>query len=282
MGVYLFPGQGSQQVGMGGELFDRYPQLIQQADDILGYSIKELCLHDPNQQLNQTQYTQPALYTINALMYLDKQQQPNFVVGHSLGEYNALFAANVFDFATGLQLVKCRGELMQQATGGGMVAVIGLSLEKLQKAIIEEGFSTIDIASLNASNQIVISGTKKDIEQITPLLKNHGAMMVVPLKVGGAFHSRYMQPTQKQFIQFLSQHTFQAPQIPVIANVTARPYISDDIVNYLVQQLTHSVYWSDSILYLFSQGETNFEEVGPGNVLTGLMRHISAIQTIKD
>ncbi len=276
MSVFLFPGQGSQHIGMGAELFDLHPDIVQQADDVLGYSIKDLCLNDPHQHLNQTQYTQPALYTVNALMYRHQQQRPAFTAGHSLGEYNALLAAGVFDFATGLQLVKRRGELMQHATGGGMAAVIGLTEAALQTAIINEGFSSIDIANLNAPNQIVISGPNADIENISPRLEKHGAMMVIPLKVSGAFHSRYMQPAQEQFTHYLNQFTFQAPQIPVIANVSAQPYTTNNIVNNLAQQLTQSVRWSESILYLVNQDEHQFEEVGPGKVLTGMLRHILA------
>src|SRR5205823_13876450 len=124
--AYIFPGQGSQTRGMGGNLFDDFPELTAQADAILGYSIKKLCLEDPNQELNQTQFTQPALFVVNALTFLKKNQKPDYVAGHSLGEYNALFAAEVFDFATGLNLVKKRGELMSEAKNGGMAAVIGL------------------------------------------------------------------------------------------------------------------------------------------------------------
>jgi len=165
---------------------------------------------------------------------------------------------------------------MQQATGGGMAAVIGLTEAALQTAIINEGFSSIDIANLNAPNQIVISGPNDDIEHITPRLEKHGAMMVIPLKVSGAFHSRYMQPAQEQFAHCSNQSTFQAPQIPVIANVSAQPYTTNNIVNNLAQQLTHAVRWSDSILYLVDQDEHQFEEVGPGKVLTGMLRHILA------
>src|SRR5436305_5494221 len=167
MTVFLFPGQGSQRIGMGNTLFDEFKAITARADEILGYSIKELCLQDPHQQLGQTQFTQPALYVVNALSYLKKMkeagQAPAYVSGHSLGEYNALFAAGAFDFETGLQLVKKRGELMSQATGGGMAAVIGFTLEQVDQILKEYGLTSIDIANYNTPTQIVLAGLKADI-----------------------------------------------------------------------------------------------------------------------
>ena len=140
--IYVFPGQGSQTVGMGADLFDQFPFLITQADQVLGYSVKQLCLEDPNKKLNSTDYTQPAIYIINALTYLKKVQQegkPDFAAGHSLGEYNALFAADVFDFVTGLKLVQKRGAIMAKVEGGGMGAVIGLEPEKIRRSTERSG-----------------------------------------------------------------------------------------------------------------------------------------------
>lgn len=274
MTTFLFPGQGSQKVGMGAQLFERYPRLVQQADQVLGYSIKNLCLKDPLQQLNQTQYTQPALYTVNALSYLNKKQQPAFAVGHSLGEYNALFAAGVFDFVTGLQLVKYRGELMQQATGGAMAAVIGLAERPLRALMSAGGFTTIDLANVNEANQVVISGPQQEIAKVMPYLEEHGAKLVIPLKVSGAFHSRYMQPFQDKFHQFLNHFTFQAPRLTVLANINAQAYTTHIIVDNLVQQITHPVRWFDTLQALIAQGETDFHEVGSGTVLTGMVNRL--------
>lgn len=279
MTTYVFPGQGSQTKGMGGSaLFAEFNDLVKKADDILGYSIATLCLEDPNSKLNDTAYTQPALYTVNALSYLKKIKEnnikPTFVAGHSLGEYNALFAAEVFDFETGLKLVQKRGALMSQATGGGMAAVVGLKADVIDKIIKEQGLNHICIANFNSYTQSVISGPKEDIVRCESLFINAGAMLFLPLKVSGAFHSPSMTDAQKDFQQFLSQFSFAKPIIPVIANVNAKPYPSQGIEHLLAEQITHSVLWQQSISYLLGEGESQFEEVGPGKVLTGLIGRI--------
>lgn len=278
MSTYIFPGQGSQNKGMGNELFAQFPELVQQADAILGYSLQTLCIDDPEEQLNQTQYTQPALYVVNALSYYKKLAEdsckPTFVAGHSLGEYNALLAAEVFDFQTGLKLVKKRGELMSQANGGAMAAVVGLGITDIRTILSDNDLINVAIANHNSYLQIVISGLRTDIEKAQDLCKQAGARMVVPLKVSGAFHSPYMQAAQEQFATFLADFNFAALQIPVVANCTAQPYHSHDIASNLAQQITHSVRWVESIEYLLAQNEVDFTEIGPGTVLTGLVKRI--------
>lgn len=278
MTTYLFPGQGSQVKGMGKELFDAFPTLTATADHILGYSIKGICLEDVQQQLGSTQYTQPALYTVNALSYFkkiqDNSKKPTFVAGHSLGEYNALLAAEVFDFATGLQLVKKRGELMSQATDGAMLAVVGLKTAAIRALLTQQNLINVAIANDNSHLQTVLSGPKEDMERAQAVCEQAGAMMVIPLKVSGAFHSPYMQAAQSQFQAFLNQFSFSTPTIPIISNYTAQPYLATDIHKNLAQQMTHPVRWTETIEYLMAQGETEFEEVGPGTVLTGLVRRI--------
>ncbi|MFC1668400.1 ACP S-malonyltransferase [Chlamydiota bacterium] len=283
MSVYVFPGQGSQKKGMGQELFDAYPDLVKKADEILGYSIKELCLEDPNNQLGQTQFTQPALFVVNALTYLKKLadgvEKPAYVAGHSLGEYNALFASEVFDFETGLQIVKKRGAIMAEAKNGGMAAVIGLTEESIASVLKESGLDSLDIANMNSPSQIVISGLKDDIGKAKEIFEKAGARMYIPLQVSGAFHSRYMKESMETFETFIKEFSFSDQKIPVIANVTARPYGKGDIPKLMVEQITSSVKWCESIRYLMGVGESVFDEVGPGTVLTGLIRKIQSEAT---
>ncbi|MBT6226477.1 MAG: ACP S-malonyltransferase [Candidatus Scalindua sp.] len=277
--IYVFPGQGSQSAGMGGELFDQFPDLVKQADEVLGCSIKELCLDDPGNRLNQTDYTQPALYVVNALTYLSKTEEtglrPDFVAGHSLGEYNALLAAGVFDFITGLKLVQKRGQIMVKVTGGGMAAVIGMQPDKIKQVLKDDSFESIDIANLNSPKQTVISGRKEDIDAVKTVFEDAGVRLFIPLKVSGAFHSRYMQDAQNEFADFLKSFEFQPVQIPVIANYTAAPYQNDETMNNMVQQISSPVRWVESIQYLKQQPEPEFEEIGPGNVLTKLIKQIT-------
>ncbi|MES2307422.1 MAG: ACP S-malonyltransferase, partial [Verrucomicrobiota bacterium] len=223
--IYVFPGQGSQKVGMGKELFPLFPEEVSQANEILGYSIEQLCTEDPHQLLNRTDYTQPALYIVNALSYLQKVKEtgikPSLVAGHSLGEYNALLAAGVFDFATGLKLVQKRGALMAQAQGGGMAAVLGMPVEKIRELLQNPAHSGIDVANFNAPEQTVISGPAEAIQNAKADFDAAGAKRYVVLAVSGAFHSRYMKPSQEEFEKFLEGFTFKAPEIPVISNVHA-------------------------------------------------------------
>lgn len=277
--TYVFPGQGSQYVGMGKELFEAFPELIRMADEILGYSIKELCLEDPDGNLHNTQYTQPALYIVNALSYLKKigetGQMPDYVAGHSLGEYNALFAAGVIDFASGLRLVKKRGELMANAKGGGMAAVIGFSEEDVRNVIVENGLRTIDIANLNSPKQIVIAGPKEDILLAKECFEKAGCRMFSVLNVSGAFHSRYMKTAQDEFETYINEFQFNAPKVTLISNLTARPCTLSSLKYNVINQMTHSVRWTDTVCYLMGLDENMIiEQVGPGNVMTGLVSRI--------
>ncbi|MCB0211427.1 MAG: ACP S-malonyltransferase, partial [Anaerolineae bacterium] len=284
MNVYVFPGQGSQEQGMGQALFDEVAEFTiwePEIDALLGYSLRQLCLDDAEQRLKQTQYTQPALYVVNALHYLKKRAEgakPDYVAGHSLGEYDALFAAGAFDFMTGLRLVQKRGALMAQSKEGSMAAVVGLGPEQISEALQANGLLEIDMANYNAPSQTVISGPSAEISQAEAVLNEAGARLVIPLQVSAAFHSRLMVPAAERFAEFLAPFEFKALAIPVIANVTARPYPSahptETIKKMLVEQITHPVQWTDTIRYLLGQDATDFEEVGPGAVLTGLVRRI--------
>ena len=276
--VFMFPGQGSQSLGMGAGLFERYPDLVAEADAILGYSIKELCLADPDDKLKRTDYTQPALYVVDSLSYLAKDEdekiRPDFVIGHSLGEYAALYAAGAFDFSVGLKLVQKRGALMNAATGGGMAAILGMTGDAVASALTELGAGSIDVANFNAPGQTVISGPKADIEAFAPQLKEKGARRVVILPVSGAFHSRYMKPAANEFEAFLAGFSFKSLKIPCIANCSAQPYTDDAIGSNLVRQITSSVRWVETVKGLRARGADMFIEIGPGTVLAGLARQI--------
>ncbi len=273
MTTYLFPGQGSQVKGMGQDLFSAFPELTAQADQILGYSIKGLCLENREQKLHQTQYTQPALYVVNALSYRQRQQAtgspPDYLAGHSLGEFNALEVAGVFSFENGLKLVQKRGELMSQGPKGGMAAILNLSADRIRQCLDDHELSGIDIANYNAPLQTVISGLEVDLTQAQVVLEQAGAVYV-PLNTSGAFHSRYMEMVQRQFAKFMQAFTFSEPRIPVISNVHAAPCEAGQVMENLTAQITQSVNWLASIRYLLAKGETEFIELGVGDVLTKL------------
>lgn len=265
---------------MGASLFAKFPREVAVADSILGVSIERLCLEDPREELNRTDRTQPALYVVNALTYLDRLREghppPDVVAGHSLGEYNALFAAGVFDFATGLRLVRKRGALMAQANGGGMAAVLGLSLEKMREVLADARFSEVDIANLNSPSQIVVSGPADQVDASADAFEKAGARMVMRLKVSAAFHSRAMVQAADAFRRFIEPVELAPPRIPVIANVTARPYGPHEARELLVQQITAPVRWTESVQYLLREPDVTIEEIGPGTVLSGLVRQIRA------
>lgn len=276
--AYIFPGQGSQTVGMGQDLFHHYKDFITKADEILGYSIEKLCLEDPNNQLNKTEYTQPALYVVNTMMAFSKLKEsgqiPHYLAGHSLGEYNALFFGGAFDFETGLKMVKKRGELMSKAKDGGMAAIIGLTEEQIRDVIAKNDLPNISIANLNSLTQVVITGSKSDIEKSPDIFQNAGASMVIPLKVSGAFHSPLMEEAKKEYEAYIQQFKIETPKIPVVANVTGELYPKENIHSFLANQITNSVQWVKIIQFLTKQGVTQFIETGPGNVLSGLVKRI--------
>lgn len=277
MKAFVFPGQGSQKRGMGENLFNEFPELTSLADEILGYSIADLCIKDSFRQLNKTEYTQPALFVVNALSYLreveDSLEFPDFVAGHSLGEYNALFAAGAFNFETGLKIVKKRGELMAKAMGGGMAAILNADEEQIRTILSSNGLNGIDLANFNTRSQIVISGVKDEIIKAEALFKS-GAIEYYPLNTSGAFHSRYMHAARKEFEIFLNGFTFSPLKFPVISNVGGRPYGEDEVISNLSRQIDHPVRWNETIKYLLNVGVVEFAEIGGSDILTKMINRI--------
>ncbi len=263
---------------MGAALFDRYPDWTAAADEILGYSIRELCLDDPREELGRTAFTQPALFVVNAMTWRARQDDggapPAFVAGHSLGEFNALLAAGAFDFATGLRLVRRRGDIMGQVRGGGMAAVVGLTPPQIAEVLANsDAGRRLDVANLNSFDQTVIAGPRDDLAAVEPEFQAAGVRAYIVLNVSAPFHSRYMREPMTTFARTLDEASFAPPAIPVIANVTAQPY-GADVRDTLAKQIGHSVRWLDSMIYMLDAGADEFVEVGPGKVLTKLAQQI--------
>ncbi|POZ61209.1 ACP S-malonyltransferase [Chromobacterium alticapitis] len=289
MSVLVFPGQGSQFQGMGRRLFDEVTPFLeneQEVDRLLGYSVRQLCLADNDERLRQTRYTQPALYIVNALHYFQATaagEHPAYLAGHSLGEYTALMAAGAFGLLDGLRLVKMRGELMAEATGGGMAAVLGLSAESVAHVLDEPALAAIDAANFNSPLQTVISGPADKIEQAEAHFLAAGAKRYARLPVSGAFHSRYMIRAADRFSDYLKGFSFRPLRLPVVSNVTGRPYPAGDpdkvIRAFLTAQITRPVLWQESIAWLRQAGERRFSEAGPGQVLSRLIADIEEALT---
>lgn len=271
--AWLFPGQGSQRPGMGEELFVRYPELTEAASDLLGWPVAEMCRSDDG-RLDQTQYTQPALFVVNALSYADKLDRspdtPGFLAGHSLGELNALHAAGAMDFGTGVLLAARRGEFMASCRKGGMAVVQGLT-EIVVREVLDG--TDLEVAGLNAPAQVAVSGPRADVLRAREMFLKAGAADYVVLRVSGAFHSRLMAPAAAGLAVYLAAVPLRTPRIPVISNVTAAPYQGPP-GDLLVRQLTSCVRWTASIEYLIAAGADPIEQVGPGQAIGKLVRAI--------
>ena len=280
MVAIVFPGQGSQYQGMGSDLFDSFSELIEKSDSFLGYSLKDLCLSNPEGKLDKTEFTQPALYVVNAMMFLRYQEShscPSFLAGHSLGEYNALLAANVFDFETGLKIVQKRGQLMGKLKNGSMAAIIGISASRLEKLIQDGNFNNIDIANYNSPKQSVISGLDEEILEFLKLVERE-AEKCVKLAVSGAFHSRQMEFIRIEFQNYLSRFDFDFPRVPVISNLNALPYDKNFVLEKLSYQLVSPVRWVDIVKYISRKNEKEFIEIGPGHILSKLISQIADVE----
>lgn len=281
----MFPGQGSQAVGMGKALYDASEEvkgLYALANDVLNKDLQSLMFDGPQEQLTETENTQPALLLSSAAVYTllkNENIMPNMVIGHSLGEYSALVAANAMSLEEALPLVATRGRLMEKAYPKGkgtMAAVLGMKEEEIRKELTKiDKTEIVDLANLNCPGQIVISGSKAGVDEAAELLKAAGARRVIPLNVSGPFHSRLMKPANEEFQQSLDAVTINDAQIPVYANVTAEAVTNkNEIKQLLIEQLYSPVRFEQSIRNMMEQGVDAFVEIGTGNVLSGLVKKI--------
>jgi len=285
--AYIFPGQGSQVVGMGSDLYEESAAaraIFDEADDVLDFHLSKLCFWGDEDELRQTMNAQPALLTTSvAAMAAVAEAQgmktmptPRFVAGHSLGEYTALVSAGSLSFPDALQLVRERGRLMQKAgqvRDGGMAAILGLDESTVEQLCQQTG---AEIANNNSGGQIVISGAREAIIHAIDLSRIMGARKAIPLVVSGAFHSSLMQPAVPGMLEALGKASFLNAAVPVIGNCTAEP-LSDTVAIHdeLVQQLCRCVQWTRSVEFMAENGVENFVEIGPGKVLTGLVKRIA-------
>jgi len=288
--AFLFPGQGSQYVGMAKDIFDSSDiakEMVKEAEEAIGVEISKIMFDGPEDALKQTDITQPAIFLHSMILAgLIKTITPDMVAGHSLGEYSALVAANVVDFVEAFKLVRFRGEFMLQAgieQPGTMAAVIGLPMEKLEEICKEASVKGIvQCANFNSPGQIVISGSVEGVLEAMFLSKQYGAKLVKQLIVSGAFHSPLMQSASEKLKEKLELTNFRNAEIPIYANVTAKPVIEkNEIKNLLLAQLNAPVRWEETIVHMIEDGADEFIEVGPGKVLQGLVKRINSnVQTI--
>lgn len=282
--AYVFPGQGAQFVGMGKELYDNYSEakrLFDKANEILGFRITDILFEGTDEELKQTKVTQPAVFLHSVIRALTLEGfAPDMVAGHSLGEFSALVAAGALSFEDGLRLVSKRALAMQAACErqpSTMAAVLGLPDEKVVAVLEEVQDEVVVAANFNCPGQLVISGTVAGVERACELLKAAGAKRALVLKVGGAFHSPLMEPAREELARAIEETNFATPRCPIYQNVTAKPATDPtEIKANLIAQLTAPVRWTETVQAMVSDGATHFTELGPGNVLQGLVKKIAS------
>ncbi len=278
----LFPGQGSQFVGMGEDLFEERSDLLgSRSDRILGWSLREMCLQGPEEELTRTERAQPALFALSYAMWDVFRRRigtaPSAAAGHSLGEYTALCAAEAIDYESALSVVAARGQAMAIAADleeSGMAALIGADLETAEEIVATRAGTggRLQVANINAPGQIVVAGSRDDIEWLSENGRELGVRRVIPLKVAGAFHSSFMDSAASDIQDALKRVEFDEPAFDVWSNTTARPHSADDIATILVQQMVSPVRFSDSLTGMARAGVKAFVHVGPGDVTAGMAR----------
>ena len=278
--AWIFPGQASQYVGMASDLhsdFQQAGELFNRAEEVLGFDLKEVCFNGPNQVLIQTRYTQPAIFVHSCILnsiLKEKGLKKDFVAGHSLGEYSALVSSGALDFESALEAVKYRSQFMQEACDqnkGTMAAVMGMELEEVQQVLEKvEGATS---ANYNSPGQVAISGEVEAVQKAGEALLSAGAKRVIPLKVGGAYHSPLMEPARGKMEKVLEDLNFSRFSVPVIANVSAEAVTDGDTMRQMLsRQITSAVLWYPSLRRMVELGVNTFIEVGPGKVLQGLVK----------
>lgn len=300
--AFIFPGQGSQYVGMGKSLYEsslEAKEIFEKADDVLGFSISKLCFEGPEEELKLTQHTQPAILTVSIALYMVLKKflpelKPSFVSGHSLGEYSALVCANAISFDDAVRIVHLRGKFMQESVPvgeGTMYAVLGLEDSEVEDACkqVDKSLGVVEPANFNSPGQVVISGNIQAINVCLEILKRKGAKRLVQLPVSAPFHSSLMTSASEKLKEVLDEIKVNMPIYPAVSNVTASTYSSAEEIKFLlVEQVKKPVRWTECVRYMVNNGVSKFVEIGPGKVLTNLTKRINkdsdaiSVETVDD